>query len=149
MRSRTVFIVGLLVLMLSCNQLTPASSTPPPAIPTHSPAPALPTPQNTAIPTSTLPAPEGCLRWDNVEQAPQGQEVCVFGDVWFGVSVEDGNGNIISWVIKFADDPTSFYFANDTLPFQFESGDCISVTGRLQLNDNQIPFIENGTVKRC
>ena len=110
-----------------------------------------PTPAATRTPrpTSTPAGPADCLQWEDVNGNQDGEEVCVFGDVLFGFSVEDGNGDIVYWVLRFAEDPATFYLVQNTLPFEFESGDCISVTGQFEVDDNGTPFIENGEMRRC
>jgi len=86
---------------------------------------------NTRTPTATktatrTPEPKsGCIRWDKVRKSDQGKEVCVSGDVIFGLSGEDGNGNIAFWIVGFSD------------------------TGTLQIDDDGTVFIEHGKIAKC
>ena len=104
-------------------------------------APATPTAQPTDTPGLA------CTLWSKLARQDEGNEMCVTGDVLFGVSAEDSNGDIQYWVTRFSTEP-GFYLINDVLP-ELKPGDCITVFGRVQLDDSGLLFIENGEVKQC
>ena len=144
-----------LVLVASC---APSAESAQPAITqtqiatamiTVTPKPAAtPRPTRTIRPTQEISKP-GCFQWDKVDESANGEEVCVFGNVLFAGSAADGNGDILFWLVRFNEDPTTFYVLQDALPFEFQSGDCIAVSGELQFDDTNTPFIENGEMTKC
>lgn len=114
------------------------------------------TPTITAVPISTRtirPTQEnskaGCFEWNKVDENMNGEEICVFGNVFFAGSAKDGNGDIVFWLVRFNEEPTTFYVVQEVLPFDIQSGNCISVLGKLQLDDANTPFIENGKITKC
>jgi hypothetical protein len=101
----------------------------------------------TALPTSMPTDRPACTPWSKLARHDEGKELCVTGEVLFGVSSEDTTGDIQYWVTRFSTEP-GFYLINDTLP-EIQPGDCITVFGRVQLDDSGLLFIENGEVNQC
>lgn len=142
-----IFLLLLIVILSAC-----ISS--PPTIQQAITQTQITTPTITIIPTQTIrPTQEsskaGCFQWNKVNENMNGKEICVFGNVLFTGSAEDGNGNIVWWLVRFNQDPTTFYITQDVLPFDIQSGNCISVLGKLQFDDTKTPFIENGEITKC
>ena len=125
MGNKLLGIALILIFMTACSSL------------------ALATP--TARPTNT--SEPACTHWSKLARQEEGKEMCVTGEVLFGVSAEDSAGDIQYWVTRFSAEP-GFYLINDALP-ELQPGDCITVFGRVQLDDSGLLFIENGEVKPC
>lgn len=145
MKGRLKYLLVVAIFLLACNSLSSVGITP---TATATVAPTLP-PTRTPI-TST---PESnCFQSNNVKKSSQGKEICVSGNVYLSISIEgsDANGVTVQWwVVRFSQEPTDFYVVQDVLPFEIQSGDCISVLGKVQLDDNKVPFIENGEITKC
>lgn len=142
----------ILLFVIFLSACTPSPSTIQPAItqtqiatPTMT---AMPIPTQTIRPTQEN-SKEGCFQWDKVDENMNGEDVCIFGNVLFTGSVQDGNGDIVWWLVRFNEEPTTFYVIQDVLPFDIQSGNCISVLGKLQFDDTKTPFIENGKITKC
>ena len=124
------------------------------ASPSADPSPVDPT-STLAPPTvvESTPTVEGssvdCSRWETVDKSRKGQETCVYGNVFIAYSVDDADGNTLWWIVRFSEEPTAFYFTQDEFAFEFQLGDCLSVTGPLQLDDNGTAFVENGELSTC
>lgn len=94
----------------------------------------------------------GCLLWSDITPQMNGQTVCVFGKVHQVYSTRE------TWTrIKFTDQPNTFFlystlytFTDTTTGQALSPGDCVQITGEVQLFD-KVPYIDIGEneLKNC
>jgi hypothetical protein len=129
------------VLLLACGSI-PVAITPtvaPTVTPTIKPT-------FTPVPTKTK---SPCLQWNEVYRYMVDEELCVYGKIYIAFSVNDDSGNELFSVIRFSEESNKFYIVQKVVPMQFEMGECLSVSGKLQVDDTGIPFIEDGQITKC
>jgi hypothetical protein len=150
MKTRIAIIIHCAVILAACAPSTVQTQTPKPPTTKTQTATVRPAATKALTKATRTSEPKAeCIRWDKVRKSDKGKEVCVSGDVLFGITAEDGNGDIVAWFFRFSENPSSFYLVQESLPLDFEQGDCISSTGKLQVDDNGTAFIANGKLKRC
>lgn len=97
---------------------------------TNTPAPIS---TNTSAPTST----PSCLLWSKVTPSMEGQTVCVQGVI---KEYKEKVGNF--YFNFYFGTNEQFYFVSNNLSSIPLKGSCMSSTGRVQLNAENIPFME-------
>jgi hypothetical protein len=133
--------------------LSPNSINSPTKSPTRSsiaqiktPLPPKPIPSPTKISKNSLISPKsGCVNWSEVTSSQINQVLCVFGTVY-----EISYTNQIATRIDFTSKPNSFFIYDSNYVYpDLKKGDCVLVEERLQLFNNQIPYMSISDLYKC
>ncbi len=145
-------IIALIFLYIFTFACTPA---PTPKIivitvvvqPTSQLIPTTPTP--TLIPSTPTVTPNPCLRWDQITLGMVGQTICVRGiirNITLYVQAKRWQSH---W--DFTDNRTGFFATSSYLGWHtitgkdMSVGDCVAITGKIQILSNSRPYIYWGT----